>query len=190
MAIPDSDDPLGIKDPENVRPLTSLHPSQQDNPFAATREAPVQVEDTETIDHPLPGISPKKFKQYRYELRLCATVLMVLCGMVLFAMVIGMSLEFVNYLEGTRDVDTLYAVIGSIPLVFAHLGTILGLNEARQMRNLRLAWVGFILSLIPIANYSVCLFIPVIFSIWGMQTLKRDEIIFAFDNIKEMSTPD
>ncbi|MHC2068504.1 hypothetical protein ACYFX5_13650 [Bremerella sp. T1] len=190
LAIPNEEDPLGIKDPENIRLEAEPTPQAESNPFAATIEASKIDYEPDVADTSFPGTSSKKFKQYRFELRLCTTVVMICCLIALVLMTIGVGVELMEFFEGKRHEGILYRTVGLLPVILLHIGTLLCLSEARLMRNLRIAWLGLILSLIPFANYSVCLLFPAAFTFWAMHTLNRDEITFAFQSVTEKSSPE
>ncbi|MBA2113161.1 hypothetical protein [Bremerella alba] len=188
--IDEQDDPLGITDPENVRPPTPQQQLQANNPFATTSQVSARADQAEPVELPFPGVSPKKFKRYCFELRLCVTVVMVCCLLALVLVAIGVADTLIGYYEKGGDPTVIYAGISFVPVIILHLGTLLCLNEARRMGNLRLAWIGLALSLFPFANYSVCLVFPALFTFWAMYSLNRDEITLSFQSVKPKPTPD
>lgn len=164
--------------------------TSSDNPFADHKETLNSSEAVASNDQSFDEVDNIDEQRAARSCRTVATIavgLMVICGLMTALIFIGVLINLLKMTFGmAQDLETILELAGELALSFAHVATIVFLNDARTTRNFNLARLGFIMTMIPIFNLTWCVVFPL--SIWGLIVLHRPEVRWSFENHWERVT--
>lgn len=181
----EDDDPLGIVGKTESRWDQPAPQQSSPNPFADQPD-PVPVEMPTTPQPVQTGNTIGKQK----SLKILATILLVLGVPGLIAGLLTVSKQVILYIDHpTGDPPTIASLALMVVFFTMQMITMVGLNEARVMRNYLTARAGMIMAIIPIFYPAACLVVPLGLTIWGVAILYDPVIRDSFKS-EQGYTPD
>ncbi|RCS52985.1 hypothetical protein DTL42_09230 [Bremerella cremea] len=174
--------------PPGANPAPNSTPSN--NPFADHKEPLYSSEAVASNDQSFDELDNIDHVSAARSCRTVATIaggLMVICGLMTALIFLGVLANLLKMTFGmSQDLETILKLAGELAMSFAHVATIVFLNNARTTRNFNLARLGFIMAMIPIFNLTWCVVFPL--PIWGLIVLHRPEVRWTFENHWERVT--
>ncbi|MBI1249725.1 hypothetical protein GC197_18015 [bacterium] len=180
----EQEDPLGIIDSEVIR-------DDETRPSSAVSFRDIDLTPAAPETKPPPASSAqRRFKRACFHFRLASTVVMVFCVISCVLSVVGLAIFLFDAIVHNQTFAALISAVGFLPNFLLNVAGVLWTNEARLMRNLRLASAGLVLSLFPCANILAITIVPLIFAGWAGFLITNYDVGQAFQSERKHVVPE